>query len=308
MATDLHERVDRQLLPAGRHGPERQHERPVDGRVVLDLDDVLLTGHHAVDDVGLVGVLGPLRDPTQPLVRHERGTLARVFERRLHALAVGAALLATALVLTLVVAQDAAAPPFQTLDDRWLAWMQRHRTPWLTSIARFFSDLGSAAVTVPFRLVVAALLAARRRWLHLVAFVGATITAELCIGPLKALIERARPPGALLATRSEAFPSGHAITGAVVAFGLVVVLVPPSPRRLRWIGVAATFAGLMALSRTYLGVHWLSDVVAGTLIGTGWALVWPAALELIAQRGGLTSTRSEPVPGASVKPSARARR
>jgi undecaprenyl-diphosphatase len=63
-----------------------------------------------------------------------------------------------------------------------------------------------------------------------------------------------------------------------------VILLPASPRRLLWIGVAAGFAGLMALSRTYLAVHWFSDVVAGVCIGTGWALVWPAGLELVRDR------------------------
>jgi hypothetical protein len=48
--------------------------------------------------------------------------------------------------------------------------------------------------------------------------------------------------------------------------------------------MAAGFALLMALSRTYLAVHWLSDVVAGACIGTGLAIAWPAALELERER------------------------
>ena len=70
----------------------------------------------------------------------------------------------------------------------------------------------------------------------------------------------------------------------MTALGLVVVLHPPVRERTRWTVVAATFAALMALSRTYLAVHWLSDVVAGLCFGVGWALVWPAALELIRGR------------------------
>ena len=50
------------------------------------------------------------------------------------------------------------------------------------------------------------------------------------------------------------------------------------------IGLAAAFAGLMATSRTYLAAHWLTDTIAGVCIGTGLALVWPAALELARDR------------------------
>ena len=87
-------------------------------------------------------------------------------------------------------------------------------------------------------------------------------------------------------THSSSFPSGHAIAASVTAIGLVVVLVPvaSSRRRTAWTVVAAAFALLMALSRTYLAVHWLSDVVAGACIGTGLAIVWPAALELERER------------------------
>ena len=106
------------------------------------------------------------------------------------------------------------------------------------------------------------------------------VTSELCIGPLKALIDRPRPPGALIVTHSASFPSGHAIAASVTAIGLVVVLVPAAARRTRWTIVAAAFAAVMAMSRTYLGAHWASDVVAGACIGTGAAVVWAAGLEL----------------------------
>ena len=77
-------------------------------------------------------------------------------------------------------------------------------------------------------------LAWQRRWLQLGAFLGAIVTSELCIGPLKALIDRPRPPGSLIVTDSPSFPSGHAIAASVTAIGLVVVLVPAASRRTRW--------------------------------------------------------------------------
>ncbi|MGH8859967.1 MAG: phosphatase PAP2 family protein, partial [Jatrophihabitantaceae bacterium] len=106
--------------------------------------------------------------------------------------------------------------------------------------------------------------------------------------------DRARPPGELISTSGATFPSGHAIAGAVTAVGLVVVLLPPGAARWKWEVRAVVFAFLMALSRVYLRAHWLSDVVAGGLLGGALALGWPALLQTI---------RGQPEPSAEREPS-----
>ena len=233
-----------------------------------------------------------------------------MFERRRAALLAGSLLLFVAVVLTVIVALDPFDPLVQPADDAWLSVMIDVRTAWLTRLAEILSVVGGAVVMVPLRLLIAAALAWRRRWLQLGAFIGAVVTSELCIGPLKALIDRPRPPDALVQTDSAAFPSGHAIAASVTAIGLVVVLVPARNRRLGWTIAAAGFALLMAMSRTYLGVHWATDVVAGACIGTGLAVVWPAALELErARRQPLPSPgETRPITGSASTPSARTAR
>jgi len=120
--------------------------------------------------------------------------------------------------------------------------------------------------------------------LQLTAFLLAVLTSEPLIGLLKEVYDRPRPLAGLLATHSASFPSGHAVAGAVTAVGIVIVMLPPGPRRWRWEVQAAVFAGFMALSRTYLGVHWLSDVVGGTLLGVTLAVGWPALLQEVRER------------------------
>jgi undecaprenyl-diphosphatase len=234
-----------------------------------------------------------VEEPTEVL-RH------RMFERRVHALTTGIVLLFAALVLGVVVAVDPPASAVQSVDDRWLRWMVDVRVPWLTRLAKDVSNVGSVKVTLPLRLLVSGVLAWHRRWLQLGAFLGAVVTSELCIGPVKALVDRPRPPNSLIATSAASFPSGHAIAGAVTAFGLVVVLLPTSPRRWMAIGCAAAFAGIMAISRTYLSAHWLTDTIAGVCIGTGLALVWPAAFEIARDRH--QRRQADDTPGRRLQP------
>jgi membrane-associated phospholipid phosphatase len=172
----------------------------------------------------------------------------------------------------------------QGVDDWWNDVMTSARVDPLVWVAKALAFAGSVWVNWPIRLVVLVLLAVKRRWLQLTAFALALATSEPLIGILKELYERPRPVGGLYATDSFSFPSGHAIAGAVTAVGIVIVLLPPGPRRWRWELQAAVFAGMMALSRTYLGVHWLSDVIGGTLLGVTLAVGWPALLQELRER------------------------
>jgi membrane-associated phospholipid phosphatase len=196
-------------------------------------------------------------------------------------LVVSGALLAGALVIGLLVVLPATAPAVQNVDDAvWRAAVSVRNGP-ATAVAVALSWLGSGLVNWPLRAAALVLLAWRRHWLRTAAFALAVLTSELFIGPVKATVDRARPPGALIETSAASFPSGHAIATAVTAVGLVLVLARPGPSRWRWEVNAVLFTAIMALSRVYLRAHWLSDTVAGALLGAGLALGWPALLMAI---------------------------
>lgn len=142
----------------------------------------------------------------------------------------------------------------------------------VSGIARFLNVLGGGIVTIPFRVLVGAWLAFRRRWRALSVWVLTWVFAEVILTLAKAFFHRGRPPGALVDTVGYSFPSGHAVAGASIAVALVLVLLPSGPRRRRWEWTAVGFAFVMASSRVYLRAHWLSDVVAGVLLGAGVAL------------------------------------
>jgi membrane-associated phospholipid phosphatase len=195
------------------------------------------------------------------------------------ALVVSGAMLALAVLIGLFVALPTPHDGVQWVDDgtrRAAAAVQNRPT---TLLAEGLSFVGGVWVNWTLRVAAAVLLAVKRRFLQLVAFALAVASSEALIGTLKAAFHRARPLSSLITTSSYSFPSGHAIAAAVTAVGLVVVALPPGRARWKWEVRATLFASVMALSRVYLQAHWLSDVVAGGLLGGGLALGWPAVLQ-----------------------------
>ena len=153
--------------------------------------------------------------------------------------------------------------------ERWVAGI---RVDVLTGLFTFLSIVGGGLVTIPLRVAVATWLLYRRRFVALATFVVAWAASEALLTWLKLFFHRGRPPDPLVDTVGFSFPSGHATAGAALAVVLVLVLLPPGPRRRSWEFGALAFSFVMALSRVYLAAHWFSDVVTGVLLGAGIAL------------------------------------
>lgn len=217
-----------------------------------------------------------LPPPVRDVLATGRGLLARVPDlpwRRIAAVSSGAGV-AIVLLLGLLVRIDVIA---EELDGEWMEEMLEMRGPGWESAALVFDFLGGgwfAIFALPLA-VAGAFLIARRPWAALVFILGSAVSAGIVQG-LKALFGRLRPEDILLEIDSGSFPSGHAANAATVATLLAVLLAR------WWVAVAgAVYVILMALSRTYLGAHWITDTVGGALLGVSVAL---AAWALFAPR------------------------
>lgn len=178
--------------------------------------------------------------------------------------------------VAVLVALDPADPPLLGGIDRWWRGLILRTPGWAEALSEWLKTLGAGTVMVPLRIVVAAWLLVRRRYPALVAWLLAWAVADLVTFALKPWIGRVRPDG----SSATSFPSAHAKTAAQVAVGLaLLVAASVTWRRAAAWAIAVTWIVAMAVSRTVLDEHWLSDVVAGSALGAACALgaVWVVA-------------------------------
>ncbi len=171
-------------------------------------------------------------------------------------------------ILEGVLAED----PLIGLDQSVYQALQNVRTAWADRVMVFITGLGGTPGTLPVIVATAGWLAFKRRWRTLAYWLAAAGFAEAVVLLLKLTVGRARPNTIYAGVEQFSFPSGHAAM-AIVTYGFLAFLLargkPPGVRALIVVPVTVGVI-LTAFSRIYLGVHWLSDVVASLGLGIAW--------------------------------------
>ncbi len=176
--------------------------------------------------------------------------------------------------------------PIVRFDQLLADYLHSHATPPLTTFFLVVNALGSIETIVLLGVVVAAFLAWGRRWLFLGSWVAAVAGSAVLNQLLKGLFERPRPffEHPLLIETSYSFPSGHAMESFVV-YGMLAYFAVLALRswesRVGVIFGAALLVVLIGFSRMYLGVHYLSDVLAGYAAGGVWLSALVTGVETI---------------------------
>ena len=165
-----------------------------------------------------------------------------------------------------------------TIDQPAARWLAEHRDLWLTRVLTVLTEVGGPAGQTAWVVLVSALAARRARsWLPVALGVVGGGGIAVVVATAKVLVGRDRPaePFAVIPEHGYSFPSGHATGGAAVGLLCAWMLCRWVVRAWAaqvtvWAATIATI-GLVGFSRVYLGVHYVTDVLAGWLLGAAWA-------------------------------------
>lgn len=159
-------------------------------------------------------------------------------------------------------------------DVRISTYAAQHATAASTSVLKRINTLGGTGVAVLGSVIVGAVEYRRRRSAHVLGFLALVVAGQFAVANIiKYLVDRTRPAiDPLSGFSSSSFPSGHATAAAAgfVAFAMVLGSGRSRAVRAGLTGAAAAIGVAVALTRVFLGVHWLTDVIGGLCVGWGW--------------------------------------
>ena len=199
------------------------------------------------------------------------------------------AVLAAGWLFGMIAGEVVAGAPLTVLDLRLANWFHLHARSGWTPMMLFVTHWHQQAGILAMALLLGLYLRARQAYYWLLALVLTVPGGMLLNVLLKYTFQRARPSfdDPLLTLATYSFPSGHA-SGAALFYGflaayLVCVLARPALRA-AVLCAAAAMVALVALSRVYLGAHFLSDVLAGIAFGCAWLAVCITAISTFRRR------------------------
>jgi undecaprenyl-diphosphatase len=174
----------------------------------------------------------------------------------------------------------------QAFDESVIRWLGAHHTGTLDAVMVEITALGTGAVVMMIVAVAALFLVLTQHKYSAILLLASTAGGIVLDGVLKLGFNRPRPSIFVpsVHTVSSSFPSGHAMSAAIVYTTVAYLAARLHKRKwARWLVMMTAFIviALISFSRLYLGVHYPSDVLAGIAIGLAWAGFCMAILEAI---------------------------
>ena len=160
-------------------------------------------------------------------------------------------------------------------DETVFRFIDRFRSPLVTSVLTFLTFFGSVNFLLPAYLLLSLyfiFLKKNNARSFNIAAIG--LSSGVLLRVVKAIFQRRRPPHPLIAdVTGFSFPSGHSFSSFTFAGVLIYMLwKSKASRLLKWTGIIFLFilATAIAFSRVYLQVHYASDVIAGFCMSFVW--------------------------------------
>lgn len=205
-------------------------------------------------------------------------------------LTVGLVLILLAGIVFGEIAEDVVEGDTITVIDVQLAhWFRARAAEDFTRAMLFITHWNGIVGTSVMATLLAGWFAWRKAYYWLIVLLATVPGGMLLNVVLKHIFRRQRPSleDPLLTLSTYSFPSGHTVA-ATLFYGLLacylVRRIRGWPRRALVVGAACAMVMLVALSRMYLGVHYLSDVMAATAEGGAWLAVCVTAVSTLHRR------------------------
>jgi membrane-associated phospholipid phosphatase len=157
-------------------------------------------------------------------------------------------------------------------DDSVSQWLVDHRTAWLNHLTAGGTFIANTIPVIAVVVFASVGFLISRRWREPLFLISALVLEFVIFLTANKLIDRDRPnvPRLDSTPATASYPSGHIAATIVVWGGLAVIVIACTHRRAARVialAVAVALAGLVAFARVYRGMHHLTDVVAGAVLG-----------------------------------------
>ena len=182
--------------------------------------------------------------------------------------------------------QVLAEGPLTELDGNVANRLNRsvHHSELAVDVLEVISNVGKP-ITLFMVVAVACLYLLWRRRPRLILYLVVTsVVGGLVDTAVKILVNRPRPvvDHPIATALGKSFPSGHAMSSTVTYGALALVFLPVLPRRWRPVALGVVVLVVLAIStsRLFLGVHFVSDVIGGIVLGLAWLAASTAAFSV----------------------------
>ncbi|WP_052738042.1 phosphatase PAP2 family protein [Bacillus sp. SA1-12] len=184
------------------------------------------------------------------------------------------------ITLLLFIACAAAYPlkMITALDINVTLFSEKMRSPFLTDFFLFISDIGSIKFYLPISAAIAVFFILKRKVLDALLLLAILFSVRLLNYQLKEIFSRERPHfNAVYEASHYSFPSGHSMNSAAIysfiCYILITRFIHKKYQKQAMLLSTIILIALIGISRIYLGVHYLTDVIAGFSAGIAWFII-----------------------------------